>query len=196
MTYKKRVNTKMFAAASLAAVLSSGVANANWVVQPSAELRVESNDNIALRNDGQEDGGLVSSATLQANVLNRGDRTQATGSFGLSFVDYSGVAENLQDDTAPFVNFAIRRGYERGTAGVNVSGRQDSLFRRFAGIDDPFQATGADDLQGQLNDLEDTDLVNQGIVTRQIDRIRVNVAPYAQFTLNNRSYLQKRCNRF
>ena len=178
------------AAAGLAAVLCSGAAQAKWVVQPTAEVRVESSDNIALRNDGLEDGGLVSSATLQANVINRGERTQATGTFGISFVDYSGVEDNLQDDNVPFVNLAIRRGYERGNAGVNISGRRDSLFRRFAGINDPFQPIAQDDLQDGLDDLDNGDLVNQGIVTRQIDRIRLNVSPYAQFTLNDRSNLR------
>ena len=137
--------------------------------------------------EGQEDAGITSNATVQARVSNLSERSEVAGVFGISYVTYQGVSNQVEDRSNQFANFLVSRKYEKVNLSGQVSATRDSLFRTSRVLTNNFQIDplpGADNI---IDEVGEEFEVTESSIRRQLDRIRVSASPQASFVINERT---------
>jgi hypothetical protein len=184
---KPTLNDAIIAGLLAALILfASASARAAWVVEPTFDLSSGYDDNVRLRERDQVDG-IVTTATVQAQVRNVTERSEVAATAGVGYLAYADV-DDLDNEDLQFLRLLVRRNTERMEFGLRGNGRRDLVLRRLDPFEDPLDVAGPDDPNVLPPDdaILDGD-IDAGAVPEQVRRTRIDLAPYVQADLDERT---------
>ncbi len=177
------------------ALLIGPLANAAWVVDPSAQIRASYEDNIGL--DDPEQEGYTSTASIQARLANVTETSSVSMVGNLLYRVYAGVDDvpgRIEPDDKDEQNLALiaQRSFERTFVGVRTAMRRDLLMRRSVFI--PGDDTGEFPEEGGVQDAEDladeAGFTDVNATREQIRRSLVAIDPFIGYQLTERTNLR------
>jgi len=167
-------------------LVATATAQAAWVVAPTFDLSSGYDDNVRLREQNEVDG-IITTATLQAQVSNVTERSEVSATAGVGYLAYADV-DDLDNEDLQFLRLLATRRSERVEFGLRGDGRRDLVLRRLDPLDEPLDATPSEDpsLPPSDDGIADGD-IDAGAVPEQVRRTRFDLAPYMQADIDERT---------
>jgi opacity protein-like surface antigen len=170
-------------------LFATASAHAAWVVEPTFDLSSGYDDNVRLREQNEVDG-FVTTATLQAQLRNVTERSEVAATAGVGYVAYADV-DDLDNEDLQFLRVLARRNTERMEFGLRGNGRRDLVLRRLDPLEEPLDVAQPDETNILPPDDEAMDGdIDAGAVSEQVRRTRIDLAPYVQADLDERTDLR------